>query len=112
MVIIEFKGPNANKNEKKRALTELPDDVAIIKKHISDIETIWSYIITTIDEEFRFSIENQPYFIELFDTSSDNCVYYSYFAKQNAHEFIIDLKAITSDAFARNKTFMDILQKQ
>ena len=112
LVIIEFKGPNANKNEKKRALTELPDDVAIIKKHISDIETIWSYIITTIDEEFRFSIENQPYFIELFDTSSDNCVYYSYFAKQNAHEFIIDLKAITSDAFARNKTFMDILQKQ
>lgn len=112
LVIIEFKGHNANKNEKKRALTELPDDVAIIKKHIPDIDTIWSYIITTIDDEFRFSIENQPYFMALFDTTSENCAYYSYFVKQNAHEFIIDLKTITSDALARNKTFMDILKKQ
>lgn len=112
LVMIEFKRPNADKNEKKRALTELPDDVAIIKKHIPDIDTIWSYIITTIDDEFRFSIENQPYFMALFDTTSENCAYYSYFVKQNAHEFIIDLKTITSDALARNKTFMDILKKQ
>ncbi len=112
LVIIEFKGANASKYEKKKALTELPDDVAIIKRHIPEIDTIWSYVITTIDDEFKFSIENQPYFTELFDSNSDYRAYYGYFLKQNAHEFIIDLKTITADAFARNKTFMDILKKQ
>ncbi len=112
VVVIEFKGANASKYEKKKALTELPDDVAIIKKHIPNITTIWSYIITSIDDEFKFSIENQEGYIELFTAESASRSYYKYFSKQNAHEFILDLKAITSDAFARNKVFMDILKKQ
>lgn len=110
VVVIEFKGASASKYEKKKALTELPDDVAIIKKHIPNITTIWSYIITSIDDEFKFSIENQEGYIELFATESKYCAYYKYFGKQNTHEFILDLKAITSDAFARNKTFLDILK--
>lgn len=112
VVVIEFKGANADKYEKKKALTELPDDVAIIKKHIPDVSTIWSYIITSIDDEFKFSIENQENYFELFTPESSYRAYYKYFPKQNAHEFILDLSAITSDAFARNKVFMDILKKQ
>lgn len=112
VVVIEFKGANADKYEKKKALTELPDDVAIIKKHIPDVSTIWSYIITSIDDEFKFSIENQDNYFELFTPESSYRAYYKYFPKQNAHEFILDLSAITSDAFARNKVFMDILKKQ
>lgn len=111
LVMIEFKGANADKYEKKKALTELPDDVAIIKKHIPDIDTVWSYIVTVIDEEFKFSIGNQD-FKELFTADSSYCAYYKYFSKQNAHEYILDLKTITTDAFARNKIFMDILKKQ
>lgn len=111
LVMIEFKGANADKYEKKKALTELPDDVAIIKKHIPEIDTVWSYIITAIDSEFKFSIDNQD-FIELFTSDSSYCAYYKYFSKQNAHEYILDLKTITTDAFARNKVFMDILKKQ
>ncbi len=111
LVMIEFKGANADKYEKKKALTELPDDVAIVKKHIHDINTVWSYIVTTIDDEFKFSIDNQD-FVVLFTANSSYCAYYKYYSKQNAHEFILDLKTITSDAFARNKIFMDILKKQ
>ena len=111
LIMIEFKGANANKYEKNKALTELPDDVAIVKKHIPNINTVWSYIITTIDDDFKFSISNQD-FIELFTANSEYCAYYKYFNKQNAHEFILDLKTITSDAFARNKIFMDILKRQ
>ena len=47
---------------------------------------------------------------ELFATESKYCAYYKYFGKQNTHEFILDLKAITYDVFARNKTFLDILK--
>ena len=111
LIMIEFKGANANKYEKNKALTELPDDVAIVKKHIPNINTVWSYIITTIDDDFKFSISVQD-FIELFTANSEYCAYYKYFNKQNAHEFILDLKTITSDAFARNKIFMDILKRQ
>ena len=111
VIVIELKGANANKNEKKKALTELPDDVAIIKKHIPNISTIWSYIITSIDDEFKNSIENQENYIELFVPESEYRAYYKYFVKQNAHEFILDLNAITSDALARNRIFMDILKK-
>lgn len=112
LIMIEFKGANADKYEKKKALTELPDDVAIIKKHIPNISTVWSYIITNIDDEFKFSIENQDNYFELFTPESSYRAYYKYFPKQNAHEFILDLSAITSDAFARNKIFMEILKKQ
>lgn len=112
LVIVEFKGANADKYEKKKALTELPDDVAIIKKHIPDILTIWSYVITSIDDEFKESIENQEMYIPLYSNGSTNRIYYKYFAKQNAHEFILDLNTITSDAFDRNSIFMEILKKQ
>lgn len=112
VIVVEFKGANADKYEKKKALTELPDDVAIIKKHIPNISTVWSYIITSIDDEFQFSIENQENYFELFAPESSHRAYYKYFSKQNAHEFILDLSAITSDAFARNKIFMEILKKQ
>lgn len=112
LVVIEFKGANADKYEKKKALTELPDDVAIIKKHIPNIMTIWSYVITSIDDEFMESIENQEMYIPLYSKNSDYRIYYKYFPKQNTHEFILDLRAITSDAFDRNKVFMDILKKQ
>lgn len=90
----------------------MPNDVAIIKKHIPDVDTIWSYIITTIDDNFKATIENQGEYIELFSADNIQLSYYKYFRKHNAHEFILDLKTITSDAFARNKIFMDILKKQ
>ena len=112
LVVIEFKGANADKFEKKKALTELPDDVAIIKRHIPNIITIWSYIITSIDDEFKESIENQEMYIPLYTNESTNRVYYKYFSKQNAHEFILDLNTITSDALDRNSVFMEILKKQ
>ena len=78
LIIAELKGANASENEKNKALTELPNDVAIIKKHIPDVDTIWSYIITTIDDNFKATIENQGEYIELFSADNIQLFYYKY----------------------------------
>ena len=111
VVMVEFKSPNADLNEKTKSLTELPDDIAIVKKNIPSIETVWSYIVTTIDEKFEFSIESSENFQQLFSTDEQTKVYYRYLPKANAHVFIIPLTTIVSDSSDRNKTFLDILKQ-
>ena len=109
-IMVEFKGPHADIDEKNKSLTELPDDINIVRKNIDGIGTIWSYIITTLDADFVSSIENSENFTELFSCDSETKAYYRYLKKNNAHIYIIDIKSIVSDSFARNKTFLDILK--
>ncbi len=112
LVMVEFKSPNADLDEKNKALSELPDDIAIVKKNIPSVETVWSYIVTTIDESFEFSIENSESFTQLFSTEEQSKAYYRYLPRANAHVFIIDLRTIVSDSSNRNKTFLDILKQR
>ena len=112
VIMVEFKGVNADKSEKDKSLTELPIDIRIIRDNLSDVRSIWSYIITTIDDDFKYTIESLDKYTELFSNDSEFRAYYSYNEKSNAHIYIVDLKTIISDAFARNKTFLDILKKQ
>ena len=112
LVMVEFKSPNADLDEKNKSLSELPDDIAIVKKNIPSVETVWSYIVTTIDENFEFSIENSEIYTQLFSTEEQTKAYYRYLPKANAHVFIIDLRTIVSDSFDRNKTFLDILKQR
>lgn len=111
IVMVEFKSPKAELYEKTKAFTELTNDINIIKRNIPDIDTVWSYIITTIDEEFEFSIETSESYTQLFSTEEASKAYYRYLPKANAHTYIIDLRTIISDASDRNKTFLDILKK-
>lgn len=111
LVMVEFKSPNADLDEKNKALSELPDDIAIVKRNISDIETVWSYIVTTIDDDFEFSIESSETFTQLFSTEERTKAYYRYLSKANAHVFIIDLRTIVADSYDRNKTFLNILKQ-
>lgn len=112
VVMVEFKSPNANLDEKNKSLLELPTDIAILKKNILSVETVWSYIITTIDENFEISIESEETFTQLFSTEEQTKAYYRYLPKANAHIFIVDLKTIVSDASDRNKTFLNILKQR
>lgn len=111
-IIVEFKGLNASKDEKNKSLTELPNDIAIIKRNIEDVKTIWGYIITTIDDDFSFTIENQSGYIPLFASEDEMKGYYRYFDKQNAHIYIVDINTIISDSTARNETFLSILRNK
>lgn len=111
VIMVEFKSPNADLDEKNKSLTELPDDINIVKKNINNVQTVWSYIVTTIDDDFQNSIENSETFTELFSTEDKSKAYYRYLPKANAHVFIIDLKTIVADSANRNKTFLNILKK-
>lgn len=108
-VVIEFKKPFATLGEKENAPTEINRNIGIIKRTLSDMNTIYGYIITTIDDEFNQSLKDNGY-IELFNTSIDDKILYSYNKTNNAHIFVIDLKSIVCDAQSRNKTFLDILK--
>ena len=112
LIMVEFKGIHASKNEKTKSLTELPLDLNIVRNNISNINSIWSYIITTVDEDFKQVIESTDFYKEIFCDDSSLCAYYGYNKKSNAHIYIVDLRSIIADASARNKTFLDILKKQ
>ena len=112
VIMVEFKGVNASKDEKNKSLTELPIDIRIIRENVPEINSIWSYIITTIDDDLKYTIESLGTYTELFSQDSDLRAYYSYNKMSNAHIYIIDLRTIIKDSFARNKTFLDILKKQ
>lgn len=111
LIMVEFKGVSASKDEKNKSLTELPVDLMLVRKNVDELNSIWSYIITTIDEDFKETIESLGTYQELY-TDGDNKAYYTYNKASNAHIYVLDLRSIISDAFARNKTFLDILKKQ
>ena len=110
LVVIEFKKPYANLAEKEMAATEIVRNIGIIKKNMNTVNSIYGYIITSLDDEIVASLETND-FIPLFTNGDDNKLLYKYNKNNNAHIFVIDLNAITHDAFARNKTFLDILKK-
>ena len=111
VVLIEFKAYSASLDEKRKSLTELPDNIATIRNTNHDIKTIWAYIITKLDDNFTETIKNTDNY-ELIPTTNDEYVtYYHYNKYHNAHIYIVDIDAIVSDAETRNKVFMDILGK-
>ena len=108
-VVIEFKKAFATLGEKETAPTEINRNIGIIKRTLSDVNSIYGYIITTIDDEFNQSLKDNGY-IELFNTSLDGKILYNYNKINNAHIFAIDLNTIVADARSRNKIFLDILK--
>ena len=75
-----------------------------------DVNTIYGYIITTIDDELNQNLKDNNY-IELFNCSLNGKILYNYNKTNNAHIFAIDLNSIVGDARSRNKIFLDILKK-
>ena len=112
LVIIEFKKAMATLGEKENAPTEIGRNIGIIRRSFgTDVSSIYGYIITSLDNEFLQSLKDNGY-IELFSNAAIGKILYFYNKTNNAHIFAIDLEAITADAFARNKTFLDILKKK
>lgn len=112
LVVLEIKGANASLGEKENSIGEIARNTFILKKNINDINSIWNYILTTIDEEFESSLKGSE-FKPLFSNDSDAKIYYRYYGEpNNAHVFAVDIKAIISDSYARNQTFLNILKTQ
>ena len=111
-VLIEFKGIDASFDEKNKSLTELPNNIDLIKSNIPNIKRVWAYIITGIDNDFARSIRNQARYKALFTNGDDEKIYYDYFEDHEAHVYIVDVNAIAIDAETRNKVFLDLITKE
>ena len=110
--MIELKGPNADKDEKDKSLNELPKHIGIIRKNFPNIETIWGYVVTTIDDDFKETLEIRDNIIPLFTKNNESRAYYEFFQKVNAHVYFLDLETIASDAKMRNSTFLSIIKNR
>jgi len=110
-VFVEFKGSYATLGEKEKAPQELKRNIGIIKRNLDDIDSLWGYIVTTIDEEFSQSLEDGD-FIKLFTNDDEGKIFYNYNKNNNAHIFVIDTRTIIKDAFSRNSTFLDLLKNK
>lgn len=110
-LIIELKGPHASKEEKKKAITELPDNMADIREILGDTARIWGYVITAFDDDIRRTLNVQSY-IPMVNTNGKPNAYYKFMPSPlvNAIVTAIDISWIAGQANARNKTFMDILK--
>lgn len=111
VIIAEIKGANADDNEKAKALTELPNNIQVVRKNIPNAKSIWGYIITTIDDNFEQTILNQDRYSPLFCAGDNTKAYYYYNKTLNAHLTIIDIRTIAADSAARNEMFLEILKK-
>ena len=110
-LIVEFKGANASLGEKEKSIGEIGRNCLALKEKVPDINTIWAYIVTVIDQEFEFSLKGSGY-KPRFTNASDGKVMYLYNDAVPVHIYALDIKSIVADAVARNKTFLDILKKQ
>ena len=110
VIVCELKGAHASVGEKNKSITELPNDIGIIRKNIEDINRVWGYIITEIDDDFKSTIEWQD-FKPLFTNNENGNLYFKYLAKANAYITILDLRTLIADASARNKLFLEILSR-
>ncbi len=109
-LIVEFKGANAPLGEKEKAIGEIGRNCLLLKEKVPDINTIWAYIVTNIDHEFEVSLKGNGY-KPRFTNANDGKIMYFYNDSVPVHVYALDLGAITADALARNKTFLDILKK-
>ena len=108
-VIVEFKGNHAVQSEKAKAVWELPENAGIIRENFPDVETIWAYTITKIDEKLRFRLKTND-FQCLFSTEGDYQIFYRYYVEIKAHVYFMDSETIAIEAEKRNKLFLDIMR--
>lgn len=107
--IIEFKACGASHNEKRKAISEIWDNLGAVRDNFPNIRNIWGYIITSIDENLVKALKRNN-FKPLFSHGENN-LFYSFNGELNIHCYALSTDAIVKDANARNKVFLDIIKQ-
>lgn len=114
IVVIEFKAVGASRQEKNKALWELPRNIDVLRKNIPRINRIWAYIITRIDDEFAEMLGAVGY--DRLFSNEENSLFYSYQVNKNdntgAHIHVVSVKSLIEDSKARNELFLDIIRNR
>jgi hypothetical protein len=117
VVVVEFKSIGAKSSEKSIAFAEISRNLGVICRSIENINTMYGYIITKLDDDFRKLIESQPGVKKMF-SASEKPMYYIYNDnlfdgnnnKKDGHIYILDTELLCLDANARNKVFLDVIK--
>jgi hypothetical protein len=117
-VVCELKAFDISSDRKLVSITELNRNLGYIVKGIDNINNVWGYIITTLDESTQEELSMQQGVSQIF-TNGMTPVYYYYNGniedinkrKVPCHVYIISPESLVKDARERNKTFLDILTK-
>ena len=106
--IIEFKACGATNDEKRKAISEIWDNLGAVRDNFPNIRNIWGYIITSIDENFAVALKRN-HFRPLFSNGENN-LFYSFNEELNIHCYALSTEVIVNDANSRNKVFLDIIK--
>ena len=107
-VLIELKAfKDAGKSDRKKfeGVQQLIDYISEFKKK-EGIKEIWAFLVTDVDDKFEHRLlvnEFTPMF------STGRAIYYRYYEPLNAFIYVFGVQTLVSDAEARNKVFIDIV---
>ena len=110
-VVVEIKPFDySSKPARKKfaGLVQLREYVKAFKSK-NNIKEVWAFLVTDIDDDFSTLLLEDGY-QALFST--DRPMYYRFYEKINAFIYVICASTIIADAEARNKSFIDIINKQ
>jgi len=110
-VIVELKSFDDHKkytSKKIAGINQLLDYIEAFQKK-EQIESTWAFLITDVDERFSDKLVRDGY-KPLFSTKTP--IYHRYYEKTDASIYVIGAESLICDAEARNKVFIDIINKQ
>ncbi len=110
-VIVEIKGVHASRGEKRKAITEIWDNMGAVKDNFPNIQNVYGYIIMDFDEVLDKTFFRGGQFKPVFARGNYK-VYFGFNDVLNMSCFIISVTSLAYDANARNKTFLNILRKE
>jgi hypothetical protein len=115
VVIVEFKKRGLPLAKCEEVVSQLKQRARRILKYYPDkINRMWFYGITDIDEEFRLSLK-ESHFKELYSKGQVFHTPQDIYVDESSGPFsvdlyVLDIKALITDAEARNETFLKLLR--
>jgi hypothetical protein len=109
-VLIELKsfdnGPKADR-DKYAGVQQLIDYIVAFQTK-EDIKEIWAFLVTDVDDKFAARLKRNKY-TPLFST--ERPIYHQYYDDMKASIYVIGAKTLILDAEARNRVFIEIINK-
>lgn len=110
-VIVElksFKDHSKSDRDKFAGIQQLIDYIKAFKSK-EEIEEVWAFLVTDVDRKLEDRLIDNNY-LPLFSTQTP--IFHQYFPKMKMSIYVVGAQSLILDAEARNKVFIDIVNKQ
>ncbi len=109
-VIVELKSFDDGKKyvaKKMAGINQLLDYADAFRRK-KQIESVWAFMVTDVDERFASKLERDGY-KPLFSTKA--AIYHRYYNLIDTSIYVVSAQSLVSDAEARNRVFIDIINR-